>query len=275
MIGVFFMDEREMINKKENEGTNPKEMELCQEAESVKEEIPQEKGKENKDVSENTDFISTGKKEKLTEDNIFSTKEKKEPLNAVLEDNVQESTASRPWKAASQKQIEKISVFFLFKNFAKKIKHTKSAIAGLNENQKRKMLVGVAVFVMIIIGIFLVRYQRLHDINKGEIPKYTVNQFVREINHVSETGEMLFPKGKIIQIYGPIVRLDANNVYMKSSDKFIQITLSSKTKKNIELSHIILGKNYKIEATVSDAKGIDEQIYLTDGIFVIEEMSQK
>ncbi len=275
MIGVFFMDEREMINKKENEGTNPKEMELCQEAESVKEEIPQEKGKENKDVSENTDFISAGKKEELTEDNIFSTKEKKEPLNAVLEDNVQESTVSRPLKATSQKQIEKISVFFLFKNFAKKIKHTKSAIAGLNENRKRKMFIGVAVFVTIIIGIFLIRYQRLHDINKGEIPKYTVNQFVREINHVSETGEVLFLKGKIIQIYGPIVRLDANNVYMKSSDKFIQITLSSKTKKNIELSHIILGKNYKIEATISDAKGIDEQIYLTDGIFVIEEMSQR
>ncbi len=269
------MDEREMINKKENEGTNPKEMELCQEIESVEEETPQEKGKENKDVSENTDFISAGKKEELTEDNIFSTKEKKEPLNAVLEDNVQESTVSRPLKATSQKQIEKISVFFLFKNFAKKIKHTKSAIAGLNENRKRKMFIGVAVFVTIIIGIFLIRYQRLHDINKGEIPKYTVNQFVREINHVSETGEVLFLKGKIIQIYGPIVRLDANNVYMKSSDKFIQITLSSKTKKNIELSHIILGKNYKIEATISDAKGIDEQIYLTDGIFVIEEMSQR
>lgn len=91
------------------------------------------------------------------------------------------------------------------------------------------MFVGVAVFVTIIIGIFLIRYQRLHDINKGEIPKYTVNQFVREINHVSETGEVLFPKS--IQIYGPIVRLDANNVYMKSSDKFIQITLSSKRKK--------------------------------------------
>lgn len=63
MIGVFFMDEREMINKKKKmEGTNPKEMELCQETESVKEETPQEKGKENKDVSENTDFISAGKK---------------------------------------------------------------------------------------------------------------------------------------------------------------------------------------------------------------------
>jgi len=51
---------------------------------------------------------------------------------------------------------------------------------------------------------------------------------------------------------------------MKSEDCILEITMSSKK----EIPYVILGKQYKIEATISDVSGVDEEIYLKKGVFL-------
>lgn len=57
---------------------------------------------------------------------------------------------------------------------------------------------------------------------------------------------------------------------MKSDDKTVEILLSSKTRKKIDFSDLILGKSYKLEASVLDATASDDIISLEEGDFVVE-----
>lgn len=111
-------------------------------------------------------------------------------------------------------------------------------------------------------------------ISQDEVGKYTVEHFVSSVYGSSKLEENPFPKGRRIQVFGPISRIKDGCVYMKSDDKTVEIALSSATKKNTDLSNFILGKNYKLEASIVDATASDDTISLNEADFVIEH-SQK
>lgn len=118
------------------------------------------------------------------------------------------------------------------------------------------------------VGIFFMKSVYYHNLNNEEIPKYVVDQFITQLRlnteQVNNGGKNIFPKGKRVQIYGPVVRIKNKVVYMKSEDCILEITMSSKK----EIPYVILGKQYKIEATISDVSGVDEEIYLKKGVFL-------
>lgn len=118
------------------------------------------------------------------------------------------------------------------------------------------------------VGIFFMKSVYYHNLNNEEIPKYVVDQFITQLRlnteQVNNGGKNIFPNGKRVQIYGPVVRIKNKVVYMKSEDCILEITMSSKK----EIPYVILGKQYKIEATISDVSGVDEEIYLKKGVFL-------
>lgn len=144
----------------------------------------------------------------------------------------------------------------------------------LPSNRKALMIFGSALLVLALI-LFLSRgiWKTAHY--GGEVEKYTVGRFVMEVNEVSKKGETPFPKGKRIQLYGPIVRMNETTVYMKSEDKLVEIQLSSKTRKNTDFSKFILGKSYKLETTIVDAGGTDDVLYLNEGEFISEDLPEE
>lgn len=141
-------------------------------------------------------------------------------------------------------------------------------------SRKELMMFGVALLILFMI-LFLSRGVWKSGHNGGEIEKYTVGKFVMEVNQSSQQEEDPFPRGKRIQLYGPIIRMNETTVYMKSEDKLVEIQLSSKTRRNTDFSKFILGKSYKLETTVVDAGGADDVLYLNEGEFVLEELPQE
>ena len=130
----------------------------------------------------------------------------------------------------------------------------------------------IKVFLIILLFflllIFLVNSSHYYKLNGEDTPKYVVDQFITQlrvnVEHVGNGAENQFPKGKRVQVYGPIVRIKSKVVYMKAEDCMLEITMSNKK----EIPYVILGKQYKIEATISDVSGLDEEIYLKKGIFL-------
>lgn len=145
---------------------------------------------------------------------------------------------------------------------------------ALPSSRKELMMFGVALLILFMI-LFLSRGVWKSGHNGGEIEKYTVGKFVMEVNQASQQEENPFPRGKRIQLYGPIIRMNEATVYMKSEDKLVEIQLSSKTRRNTDFSKFILGKSYKLETTVVDAGGADDVLYLNEGEFVLEELPQE
>lgn len=145
---------------------------------------------------------------------------------------------------------------------------------ALPSSRKELMMFGVALLILFMI-LFLSRGVWKSGHNGGEIEKYTVGKFVMEVNQASQQEENPFPRGKRIQLYGPIIRMNEATVYMKSEDKLVEIQLSSKTRRNTDFSKFILGKSYKLETTVVDAGGADDVLYLNEGEFVLEEPPQE
>lgn len=145
---------------------------------------------------------------------------------------------------------------------------------ALPSSRKELMMFGVALLILFMI-LFLSRGVWKSGHNGGEIEKYTVGKFVMEVNQASQQEEDPFPRGKRIQLYGPIIRMNEATVYMKSEDKLVEIQLSSKTRRNTDFSKFILGKSYKLETTVVDAGGADDVLYLNEGEFVLEELPQE
>lgn len=145
---------------------------------------------------------------------------------------------------------------------------------ALPSNGKELMIFGSALLILVII-LFASRGIWKTGHNGGEIEKYTVGKFVMEVNQASQQEEAPFPRGKRIQLYGPIIRMNEATVYMKSEDKLVEIQLSSKTRRNTDFSKFILGKSYKLETTVVDAGGADDVLYLNEGEFVLEELPQE
>lgn len=145
---------------------------------------------------------------------------------------------------------------------------------ALPSSRKELMMFGVALLILFMI-LFLSRGVWKSGHNGGEIEKYTVGKFVMEVNQASQQEENPFPRGKRIQLYGPIIRMNETTVYMKSEDKLVEIQLSSKTRRNTDFSKFILGKSYKLETTVVDAGGADDVLYLNEGEFVLEELPQE
>lgn len=145
---------------------------------------------------------------------------------------------------------------------------------ALPSSRKELMMFGVALLILFMI-LFLSRGVWKSGHSGGEIEKYTVGKFVMEVNQASQQEENPFPRGKRIQLYGPIIRMNEATVYMKSEDKLVEIQLSSKTRRNTDFSKFILGKSYKLETTVVDAGGADDVLYLNEGEFVLEELPQE
>lgn len=139
---------------------------------------------------------------------------------------------------------------------------------------KKILLIALLTIVLSLFVFKTVNDFSPKTISQDEVGKYTVEHFVSSVYGSSKLEENPFPKGRRIQLFGPISRIKDGCVYMKSEDKMVEIALSSATKKNTDLSKFILGKNYKLEATVVDATASDDTISLNEADFVIEH-SQK
>ncbi|MDO4793330.1 MAG: hypothetical protein Q3993_04050, partial [Filifactor alocis] len=90
--------------------------------------------------------------------------------------------------------------------------------AAFPSDRKELMMFGAALLILVMI-LFLSRGIWKSTHNGGEIEKYTVGKFVMEVNQASQQEETPFPRGKRIQLYGPIIRMNEATVYMKSEDK--------------------------------------------------------
>lgn len=148
-------------------------------------------------------------------------------------------------------------------------------IKFFSERKKIKNAGKLVLISLLITGLLFFTLQTVWNlkpksISQEEVGKYTVEHFVTSVYSASKLEENPFPKGKRIQVYGPISRIQEGYIYMKSDDKTVEILLSSKTRKKIDFSDLILGKSYKLEASVLDATASDDIISLEEGDFVVE-----
>lgn len=205
-------------------------------------------------------LITSFKEEDKEEIQKESFDEKESERNK--EDQTQ-NISEQPSKEDETIRIEKQIKFF---SNRKKIK-----------NARKLVLISLLITGLLFFTLQTVWNLNPKSMNQDEISKYTVENFVTSVYSASKLEENPFPKGKRIQVYGPISRIKEGYIYMKSEDKTVEILLSSKTRKKIDFSDLILGKSYKLEASVVDATASDDIISLEEGDFVVEasELSTK
>lgn len=172
--------------------------------------------------------------------------------------------------AVRKKKIPAHRLEQYFEKYKAKISPLLEKRADWIEKFQKNLYFKCIVIGMISLLLLCVLLQAIHrfNINRGETPKYVVDQFVSKLRvsmeHEDSVDKNLFAKGKRVQLYGPIVRIKGKVVYMEAEDCILEIAMSGKK----EISNVILGKQYKIEATISDVSGIDEALYFKRGIFL-------
>ncbi len=99
--------------------------------------------------------------------------------------------------------------------------------------------------LIIVFGIYFLynqNYFMFKSSTLADISKYTAEDFMSELKE----NEDAFDDINTIQLYGTILKIRENTLFMKAKDKTLQIEML----KNQDLNSLILGKGYKIECNV-------------------------